>query len=130
MDYRWLNAATKKDIYPLPRIEDILDTLGQTRYFTTLDLTTGYWQIPLDPASQQKSAFTTHCGLHEFTWMPFGLCNGPATFQRLMQTVLAGLECKSCFVYIDDIWFVLGPWKITLMISSKFLNGSGRQISC
>ena len=64
VDYRRLNAATKKDVYPLPRIEDILDTLGQTRYFTTLDLTAGYWQIPLDPASRSKSAFTTHCGLH------------------------------------------------------------------
>ena len=106
VDYRRLNAATKKDVYimyPLPCIEDILDTLGQTRYFTTLDLTAGYWQIPLDPASRPKSAFTTHCGLHEFTRMPFGLCNGPATFQRLMQTVLAGLEWKSCFVYINDI---------------------------
>ena len=72
-------------------------------YFMTLDLTAGYWQIPLDLASHLKSAFTTHCGLHEFTRMPFGLSNGPATFQRLMQTVLAGLEWKSCFVYIDNI---------------------------
>ena len=57
----------------------------------------------MDPASRLKSAFTTHYGLHELTRMPLGLCNGPATFQRLMQTVLAGLEWKSCFVYIDDI---------------------------
>ena len=102
VDYRRLNAATKKDVYPLPRIKDIPDTLGQTQYFTTLDLTAGYWQIPLDPTSHSKSAFTTHCDVHEFTRMPFGLCNGPVTFQRLMQTLLAGLEWKSCFVYIDN----------------------------
>ena len=97
--YRRLNTATMKDVYPLPRIEDILDTLGQTHYFTTLDLTAGYWQIPLDPALRQKSAFTTHCGLHEFTRMPFGLCNGPATFQRLMQTVLAGFGVELLCLY-------------------------------
>ena len=103
VDYRRLNSITKKDVYPLPRIEDILITLGKAKYFSTLDLAAGYWQIKLDPASAQKTAFTTHCGLYEFTRMPFGLCNAPATFQRLMQTVLAGLEWESCFVYIDDI---------------------------
>ena len=103
VDYRRLNSITKKDVYPLPRIEDILVTLGKAKYFSTLDLASGYWQIKLDPASAQKTVFTSHCGLHEFTRMPFGLCNAPATFQRLMQTVLAGLEWESCFVYIDDI---------------------------
>ena len=98
VDYRRLNAATKKDVYPLPRIEDILDTLGQTRYFTTLDLTAGYWQIPLDPASRSKSAFTTHCGLHEFTRMPFGLCNGPGTLSLgmdLLPTTAKWRKCRS-----------------------------------
>ena len=103
VDYRRLNAITKKDVYPLPRIEDILDTIGRAKYFTTLDLSAGYWQIPLDTGDAEKTAFTTHCGLFEFTCMPFGLCNAPATFQRLMQVVLAGLEWKCCFVYIDDI---------------------------
>ena len=103
VDYRRLNAVTKKDVYPLPRIEDILDTIGRARYFTTFDLSAGYWQIQLDPCATEKTAFTTHCGLFEFTRMPFGLCNAPSTFQRVMQTVLAGLEGKSCFVYIDDI---------------------------
>ena len=87
VDYRRLNSITKKDVYPLPRIEDILVTLGKAKYFSTLDLASGYWQIKLDPASAQKTAFTSHCGLHEFTRMPFGLCNAPGTFQRLMQTV-------------------------------------------
>ena len=88
---------------PLPHIEDILVTLGKAKYFLTIDLTAGYWQIKFDPASAQKTAFTTHCGLYEFIRMPFSLCNAPATFQRLVQTVLAGLEWKGWFVYIDDV---------------------------
>ena len=103
VDYRRVNAITKKDVYPLPRTDDILDTLGQARYFSTLDLASGYWQIEMDPATKDKSAFTTHAGLFEFERMPFGLCNAPATFQRLMQAVLAGMEWKFCFVYLDDI---------------------------
>ena len=101
--YRRVNAITKKDVYPLPRIDDILDTLGQARYFSTLDLASGYWQIEMDPATKDKSAFTTHAGPFEFERMPFGLCNAPATFQRLMQAVLAGMEWDLCFVYLDDI---------------------------
>ena len=103
VDYHRLNAITRKDVYPLPRIDDILDTLGQSKYFSTLDLSAGYWQIELDQPSKEKSAFTTHCGLFEFNRMPFGLCNAPATFQRLMQSILARLEGRTCFVYIDDI---------------------------
>lgn len=98
-----MNAVTKRDVYPLPRIDDILDTLGKSRYFTTLDLASGFWQIEIGPATREKSAFTTHCGLHEFVRMPFGMCNAPATFQRLMQVVLAGIGWKYCFVYLDDI---------------------------
>ena len=103
IDYRRLNAATKKDVYPLPRVDDILDALGEARYFSSLDLASGYWQVELDKDAREKSAFTTYNGLFEFTRMPFGLCNAPATFQRIMQIVLAGLEWQSCFVYLDDI---------------------------
>ena len=103
VDYRRLNKVTRKDVYPLPRIDDILDTLGGTRYFSSLDLCSGYWQIELDPESRPKSAFVTHRGLHEFVRLPFGLCNGPSTFQRLMEIVLSGLAWKNCFVYIDDV---------------------------
>ena len=84
-------------------MDDILDTLGNARFFTTLDLASGYWQVPLDDDAIPKTAFTTHKGLYEFVRMPFGLCNAPATFQRAMQSVLAGLEWRDCFVYIDDI---------------------------
>ena len=103
VDFRRLNSITRKDVYPLPRVDDILDTLGNARYFTTLDLASGYWQVPLDDDARPKTAFTTHQGLYEFVRMPFGLCNAPATFQRAMQSVLAGLEWRDCFVYIDDI---------------------------
>ena len=103
VDYRRLNSLTRKDVYPLPRVDDILTSLGEAKYFTSLDLASGYWQIKLDADARQKSAFTTHNGLFEFTRMPFGLCNAPATFQRVMQRVLSGLEYHCCFVYLDDV---------------------------
>lgn len=91
-------------VYPLPRLDDIFDTLGDAKYLTSLDLASGYWQVSLDPETSHKTAFTTHQGLFEFVRMPFGLCNVLATFQRLMQRVLAGLDW--CFVYLDDILIV------------------------
>ena len=103
IDYRKLNAITQKDVYPLPRVEDILVALGEAKYFTSLDLASGYWQIALSKEARPKSAFVTYNGLYEFVRMPFGLCNAPATFQRLMQRVLSGLEYKCCFVYLDDV---------------------------
>lgn len=103
VDYRKLNAVTKMDVFPLPRIDDSLDLLAHTQYFTALDLASGYWQVPLDPDSKEKTAFCTPSGLYEFQVMPFGLCNAPATFQRLMESVLAGLTRSSCMVYLDDI---------------------------
>ena len=103
IDYRKLNSVTKKDQYPLPRIEDILNTLGGMCYFGTLDLASGYWQIEMSEEACQKSAFVTHRGLHEFVCMPFGLCNAPTTFQRLMEVVLDGMLWKNYFIYIDNV---------------------------
>ena len=103
VDYRRLNSITKLDVFPLPRIDDTLDLLSKTKYFTTLDLASGYWQVRMSEDAREKTAFTTYSGLYEFNVMPFGLCNAPATFQRLMEIVLAGLTRRSCMVYIDDI---------------------------
>ena len=103
VDYRRLNAITKMGVFQLPRIDDSLVLLSMTKYFSTLDLASGYWQVAMDEESREKTAFVTHSGLYEFVVMPFGLCNAPATFQRLMETVLADLIRDKCIVYIDDI---------------------------
>ena len=103
VDYRQLNSLTRKDSYPLPRIDDTLDCLGGASYFSVLDFCSGYFQIPLAEQSKQYTAFTTLEELFEFNVMPFGLTNAPSTFQRLMETVLRGLQWKICLVYIDDI---------------------------
>ena len=92
---------TKPDVFPLPRITDLLDRLGKSKYYATLDLASGYWQIRVHANSQEKTAFATHQGLFEFRVMPFGVMNAPAVFQRLMQRVLSGLKFIS--VYLDDV---------------------------
>jgi len=107
VDYRKLNSITQKDAYPLPRIDDTLDTLAGSQWFSTLDLISGYWQVEVSEQDRKKTAFTTHQGLYEFKVMPFGLCNAPATFQRLMDLLLAGVQWSKCLVYLDDI-IVLG----------------------
>ena len=103
VDYRRLNLATVKDAYPLPRIDDTLDMLAGKRWFFTLDLASGYWQVSLSPEARCKTAFATHSGLFQFRVMPFGLCNAPATFERLMDQVLQGLRWSRFLVYLDDI---------------------------
>lgn len=103
MDYRRLNKVTRKDVYPLPRIDDALDCLQGAEFFSSLDLRSGYWQVPLAEADRSKTAFVTPDGLYEFNVMPFGLCNAPATFERMMDSVLRGLKWHICLCYLDDI---------------------------
>lgn len=103
VDYRALNKITRKDVYPMPRIDDALDSLQGAEYFSSLDLRSGYWQIPMHEADKEKTAFATPDGLYEFNVMPFGLCNAPATFERMIDTVLRGLKWKTCLCYLDDI---------------------------
>ena len=107
VDYRRVNSVTRKDAYPLPRIDATLDTLAGSQWFSTLDLLSGYWQVEIEEADRPKTAFCTTEGLYQFRVMPLGLCNAPATFQRLMDLVLSGLQWSQCLVYLDDI-IVLG----------------------
>ena len=106
VDYRKLNGLTKLDEFPLPRIDDTLDLLSGARYFITLDLASGYWQVAKEESSKEKTAFTMYSGLYQFKKMPFGLVNAPATFQRLMKVVLSGLARTVCLVYLDDILII------------------------
>lgn len=103
VDYRKLNSVTKKDVYPIPRIDDTLDSLAGSHIFSALDLAAGYWQIPLENDSKEKTAFVTKDGLFHFNVLPFGLTNAPATFQRLMDSVLRHLKWQFCLVYMDDV---------------------------
>ncbi|CAI5678540.1 unnamed protein product [Oreochromis niloticus] len=103
VDYRRLNAVTRKDSYPLPRIDDALDYIAGSSWFSSLDLRSGYWQVELAAEARPKTAFTIGQGLWQFRVMPFGLCNAPATFERLMERVLKDIPRARCVVYLDDL---------------------------
>jgi len=103
IDYRKLNAVTKKDSYPIPRIDDIFDQLSGNAWYSTLDLKSGYWQIKIRAEDREKTAFSIGNGLWQFRVMPFGLCNAPATFERVMEQVLREFISKICLVYLDDV---------------------------
>lgn len=103
VDYRQLNAKTRKDAFPLPRIEESLDALSGSRWFSTMDLASGYHQVPVTEKDRPKTAFCTPFGLFEFQRMPFGLCNAPSTFQRLMERMFGDQHCRSLLLYLDDV---------------------------
>ena len=112
VDFRQLNAATVKDPHPLPRINDLLDALHGAKWFSTLDLKSGYWQVPISKQDKAKTAFRISSGqLFEFSQVPFGLCNAPATFSRLMDRVLASLHWETCLFYLDDIIVFSSIWE-------------------
>uniref|UniRef100_H3GAE4 Reverse transcriptase domain-containing protein n=1 Tax=Phytophthora ramorum TaxID=164328 RepID=H3GAE4_PHYRM len=102
IDYRRLNSVTVKDCYPTPLIDDVLDVLGDAQLFSTMDIASGYWNVPMDEDSIAKTAFTCKYGLYEWMVIPFGLCNAVPAFERVMETVLVDLKWRICLVYLDD----------------------------
>ncbi|CAM5089613.1 unnamed protein product [Natator depressus] len=109
VDYHKLNAVTRPDSYPMPCTDELLEKLGRVQFISTLDLTKGYWQVPLDESAKERSAFTTHVGLYECNVLPFGLRNAPATFQRLVDGLLAGLG-EYAVAYLDDVAIFSDSW--------------------
>ena len=104
IDFCYLNAHTKKDSYPLPRIQEALESLVGAGHFSCLDLKSRFWQIKMDKASKQYTAFTVgNLGFFECNRMPFGLCNAPATFQWLMQNCMGELNLIYCLIYLDNL---------------------------
>ncbi|XP_072182212.1 uncharacterized protein [Diadema setosum] len=107
-DYRKVNSCTKSDCFPIPRVDDCIDRIGKASYVSKFDLLKGYWQIPLTQRAKEISAFVTSKGLFQYTVMPFGMKNAPATFQRMMNELICGLD--GCEVYIDDVVVYSDSW--------------------
>ncbi|XP_068222362.1 uncharacterized protein [Palaemon carinicauda] len=107
-DYRKLNKVTVKDSFPLPRINDILDSIGNKKILTRIDLMKGYYQVPLTQSAKEISSFITPFGLFSYKVMPFGLTNAPATFQRMMSEVIRNM--KDTYVYLDDVVVASDDW--------------------
>ncbi|KAI4904404.1 hypothetical protein NFI96_007328 [Prochilodus magdalenae] len=122
VDYRPLNSVTKKDSYPLPRIDESLDLVSGSSWFSSLDLRSGYWQVPLSPDAKPKTAFCTGRGLWQFRVLCFGLCNAPATFERLMEKVLADIPRQECLVYLDDLLVHGSSFEAALMSLQRVLQ--------
>ena len=110
VDYRRLNGVSRADAYPMPRVDDLVDQLGGDKYISTLDLTRGYWQVPVAQHAQHKTAFATPFGLYQFRRMPFGLQGAPATFQWMMDKLLDGSTCPSSTMCPRYTHFVIANW--------------------
>ena len=140
VDYRQLNDITKKGSYPHSRIDNTLDTLSGYYWFSTLDLKSGYWQVEIQFDDREKTAFTTGQGFWQFKVITLGLCNAPATFERLMKTVLRRHSYEACLVYLDDIIIVgrmfedhlcnIGKVLEKLRIANLRLNPSKCKLFC
>ena len=122
VDYRRLNDKTVTDAYPMPRMDELLDRISAGKYLTTIDLCKGYWQIPLAEDARLKSAFITPFGLYQFRVMPFGMKNAPATFQRMVDQLLGGLQSFAC-AYLDDIAIYSDTWEAHLEHVGVALDG-------
>ena len=104
IDFRRLNSWTKKDAYPLPQMQETMESMVGTRFFSTMDLKLGFWQVKMAKDSQQYTTFMVgSMGVYELLRMPYGFCNAPATFQRLMQNCLGGLNLTYALIYLDDM---------------------------
>ena len=109
-DYRKVNSVTKTDSFPVPRMDDCIDNIGQAKYVTKFDLVKGFWQIPLTDTAKEISAFVTPDGLYQYKVMPFGMKNSPATFQRLINMIMIITELDNCKAYIDDAIIYSEEW--------------------
>ena len=109
----WLNEVSEFDAYPMPRVDELIERLGPARYLTTLDLTKGYWQVPLSKPTREKTAFATPGGLYQYTVLPFGVHGAPATFQRMMDRLLRSHQAYAA-AYIDDIIIHSASWDVHL----------------
>lgn len=116
-DYRRVNSVTVADSYPLPRIDDCVDTISTARYVSKLDLLKGYWQVPLSKRASDISAFVTPDHFLQYTVMAFGMCNAPATFQRLVNTLLSGIP--NCTAYLDDLVLYSSSWEDHLTVLTQ-----------
>ena len=119
-DYRKVNSVTKTDSFPIPRIDDCIDKVGNSKYVTKFDLLKGFWQVPLTDRTKEVSAFATPNGLYQYKVMPFGMKNSPATFQRLVNNVICGLD--GCDAYIDDIIIYSDSWSDHLQRIRQFFD--------
>ena len=104
IDFPYLNARTKKDAYPLPRMQETMESMVGAQHFSCMDLKSGFWQVQMDEESRQYTAFTVgSMGVYEFLRMPYGLYNAPATFQHLMQNCLGELNLTYTLIYLDEV---------------------------
>lgn len=108
VDFSKVNGVTKADAFPIPRLEGCIDQVGCAQFITKVDLLKGYFQVPLTERASEVSAFVMHEGLYRFKVLPFGMKNAPATFQRLMNSVMKGL--RNTVTYIDDVVTFSETW--------------------
>jgi hypothetical protein len=122
VDFRKLNDVTKKCKYPLPNVDDCVETLAGKRYFSKLDMASGFWQLPLTERARELTAFRTEDGHYQFTRMPFGLTNAPASFQRLVNILFAGLKGLNLQLFIDDLCLATSTWREHLVLLAKIFQ--------